>query len=45
MFSSALIEYCFEEIRLDLSPATSERNSAPEHLWNSARWWTREFRS
>lgn len=39
IFSSALIEYCFEAVQLDLAPATSERNSAPEHLWNAARWW------
>jgi hypothetical protein len=43
MFSSAFIEYCFEAIPLDLSPAASERNSAPEHLWNSALWWNDSF--
>lgn len=41
--SSALIEYCFEAVQLDLAPATSERNSAPEHLWNAARWWDRAY--
>jgi hypothetical protein len=41
--SSAMVEYCFEEIQLDLSPGASERNSAPEHLWNGARWWSKEF--
>jgi hypothetical protein len=44
MFSSAFVEYCFEAIQLDLAPAASEQNSAPEHLWNSAVWWTREFK-
>jgi hypothetical protein len=39
MFSSAFVEYCYESIRLDLAPGASERNSAPEHLWNSAIWW------
>lgn len=43
MFSSAFIEYCFEAILLDLSPGASERNSAPEHLWNSAVWWHEGF--
>jgi hypothetical protein len=43
MFSSAFVEYCFEAIPLDLSPAASERNSAPEHLWNSAVWWDDSF--
>lgn len=39
IFSSAFIEYCFEAANLDLSPGASERNSAPEHLWNAAVWW------
>jgi hypothetical protein len=43
MAASALIEYCFEEIQLDLTPGANDRNSAPEHLWNSARWWTDAF--
>jgi hypothetical protein len=38
-----MVEYCFEEIQLDLAPGASERNSAPEHLWNGARWWSTEF--
>jgi hypothetical protein len=41
--SSALVEYCFEAIALDLTPGANDRNSAPEHLWNSARWWSEEF--
>jgi hypothetical protein len=43
MASSALIEYCFEEILLDLTPGANDRNSAPEHLWNGARWWSEAF--
>jgi len=39
MASSALIEYCFEAIQLDLTPGANDRNSAPEQLWTSARWW------
>jgi hypothetical protein len=38
-----MVEYCFEEIQLDLAPGASERNSAPEHLWNGARWWNETF--
>jgi len=41
--SSALVEYCFEEIQLDLTPGANDRNSAPEHLWNGARWWSDAF--
>jgi hypothetical protein len=41
--SSSFVEYCFDAIRLDLAPAASERNSAPEQLWNGARWWFKEF--
>jgi hypothetical protein len=41
--SSAFLEYCFEAIQLDLAPAASERNSAPEHIWNTAVWWHQEF--
>jgi hypothetical protein len=43
IFSSAFVEYCFEAIRLDLSPGASERNSAPEHIWNGAVWWQDTF--
>jgi hypothetical protein len=43
VFSSSFVEYCYEAIALDLSPAASERNSAPEHLWNAALWWHEEF--
>jgi hypothetical protein len=39
VFSSSFVEYCYEGIGLDLSPGASERNSAPEHLWNAALWW------
>jgi hypothetical protein len=45
MASSALLEYCYEAIDVDLSPGASERNSAPEHLWNAALWWHNEFAS
>lgn len=41
--ASAYIEYAFEAISLDLSPGASERNSAPEHLWNAAKWWYTTF--
>jgi hypothetical protein len=43
MFNAALVEFCFEAIGLDLTPGASERNSAPEHIWNAARWWDGEF--
>ena len=42
--SSSMVEYCFEEIQLDLTPGANDRNSAPEHLWNGARWWKRRLR-
>jgi hypothetical protein len=41
--SSSMVEYCFEEIQLDLTPGANDRNSAPEHLWNGARWWSDAF--
>lgn len=41
--ASALVEYCFEAIGVDLTPGASDRNSAPEHLWNGARWWSEEL--
>lgn len=43
MFSSAFVEYCYEAIQFDLAPAASDRNSAPEHIWNGARWWHEEL--
>lgn len=37
--ATAFIEMLFEQIGVDLTPAASERNSAPEHLWTYMRWW------
>lgn len=36
---SSYVEMAFEAINLDLVPAASARNSAPEHIWNAAVWW------
>ncbi len=44
VFSSAFVEYCYEAIGLDVAPGTTERNSAPEHLWNAAMWWYEELK-
>lgn len=43
IFSSAYVEMAFEAINLDLTPGASERNSAPEHIWNAAVWWHRNY--
>jgi hypothetical protein len=43
VFSSSFVEYCLEALRFDPAPGASERNSAPEHLWNGAKWWHEEF--
>ncbi len=40
--SSAYVEMAYEAMGLDLVPGASERNSAPEHIWNAARWWHQE---
>lgn len=37
--AASFIEYCFEALALDITPGASERNSAPEHLWNAAKFW------
>lgn len=44
IFSSSYVEMAFEAINLDLTPGASERNSAPEHLWNAAVWWQTTFK-
>jgi hypothetical protein len=44
IFSSAFVEYAFEAIGVDITPGASERNSAPEHIWNAAVWWEEAFR-
>jgi hypothetical protein len=43
IFSSAYVEMAYEAIGLDLTPGASERNSAPEHIWNAAVWWHEAF--
>lgn len=37
--AASFIEYCYEAINVDLAPAASERNAAPEHIWNAVKWW------
>jgi len=37
--ASAFIEMVYQSLNCDLVPGAAERNSAPEHLWNSAMWW------
>lgn len=39
MPSSHFIEHCYDAIQLDLTPATSERTSAPEFLWGTVKYW------
>lgn len=39
MPSSHFIEHCYDAIQLDLTPATSERHSAPEFLWGTVKYW------
>lgn len=36
---SSYIEMIYGALGCDLVPGASERNSAPEHLWNAAMWW------
>ena len=43
IFSSSYVEMAYEAINLDLTPGASERNSAPEHIWNAAVWWHEAF--
>jgi len=43
VFSSSYVEMAYEAINLDLTPGASERNSAPEHIWNAALWWHEAF--
>ncbi len=41
--AASFIEYCFEALQLDITPGASERNSAPEHLWNAAKFWSQAY--
>jgi hypothetical protein len=41
--AASFIEYCYEAINLDLTPGASERNAAPEHIWNAAKWWQEAY--
>lgn len=45
IFSSSYVEMAYEAINLDMTPGASERNSAPEHIWNAAVWWHESFAS
>jgi hypothetical protein len=43
--AAAYVEMAFEAIGLDLTPGSSERNSAPEHIWNAVVWWHEAFKT
>jgi hypothetical protein len=43
--SASFVEYCFEAINVDITPGASERNSAPEHVWNAVKWWAEAYDS
>ena len=43
--SASFLEYCYEGIGLDLTPGASERNSAPEHIYNAAKYWHDAFKT
>ncbi|MCA9462725.1 MAG: hypothetical protein KC563_03105 [Nitrospira sp.] len=42
--ASSYLEFIFEGLGLGVTPGASERNSAPEHLWNAACWWHKAFK-
>ncbi len=42
--ASSYVEFIFEGLGLGVTPGASARNSAPEHLWNAARWWHKAFK-
>ncbi len=42
--ASSYIEFIYEGLGLGVTPGSSERNSAPEHLWNAACWWHKAFK-
>jgi hypothetical protein len=43
MPSAAYVEMAYESIGIDLTPGASERNSSPEHFWQTALWWWEPF--
>ncbi len=40
---SAYVEMVYEALNMDMVPGASERNSAPEHLWNAAQCWHQDI--
>ena len=43
LFNAAYCEMAYEVVGIDLTPAASERNSSPEHLWNTGLWWWNQY--
>ena len=43
LFNVAYCELAYEAVGIDLTPGASERNSSPEHLWNTALWWWKPY--
>ncbi len=43
MPAAGYVEMAYEAAGIDLTPGASERNSSPEHLWQTAKWWTAPF--
>jgi hypothetical protein len=36
-------EMAYEAVAIDLTPGAAERNSSPEHFWQTALWWWKPF--
>lgn len=43
MPAAAYVEMAYEAVGIDLTPGASERNSSPEHFWQTALWWWQAF--
>ncbi len=43
MPSAGYVEMAYEAAGIDLTPGSSERNSSPEHIWQTAKWWYKPF--
>jgi len=39
VYCSAFIQLAYDAAGIDLAPTADEKNTAPEHLWQTARWF------
>lgn len=45
LHAAAYLQLAYDAVGIDLSPGSNARNTAPEHIWQAAKYFRRSFRA